>query len=237
MSHGTTRELHLARAFHKVRGASAALPTGRDGREGPRPRPARDSPGPALGAALGAGRSRGSAPRGSRRGIAARSCPQSPRWGGSSGGSPSPRMPARREKPGATPTTLAAPSPSTRVPRRRDRRNPNCSKDAGDRQRSRRQRRAPLLPRPRPREAPATPHLSPPTRSLAAAVPTSPGRAAEPLPPPAAAGPCSAPSGQRRALGAAPRPPLPAAERPLPRPCASAGAGAGRGAVAAREEG
>lgn len=85
----------------------------------------------------------------------------------------------------------------------------------------------PLLPRSRPRGAPATPHLlSPPTRSLAAAVPGSPGRD----------------TAHPRTPGAAPRPPvpcrpLPGAERPLPRPCASAGAGAGRGAVAAREEG
>lgn len=179
-----------------------------------------------AGPAAGIGRHGGAPPPGAapvtalgrqqRRLPPARECPPA----GRSLGGPPPSRPPRPHPPSFRHST---PAPAGQTL-------PNCSEDTGDRQRSRRQRRDPLLPRPRPRGEPATPHRSPPTRSLAAAVPTSPGRPAETPPGPP-------PQGPLRTLGAAPRPPLPAAERPLPRPCASAGAGAGRGAVAAREEG
>lgn len=231
MSHGTTRELHLATAFHKVRGASAALPTGRPGQRPP-PRAGLAVPGARRGSAVRTGpaervgRSGGASPPlaapSHRAGAAAAAAP------------PGPRMPARREKPGGIPALLAAPSAPTRVP--------PLHPLAGGADATQTIWRTPEIGSGAGGSA-ATPCSRSPGPGASRPHPTSLRRPARHrrahLP-----GPGSRDTGsprRRRAvlrtLGAAPRPPLPAAERPLPRPCASAGAGAGRGAVAAREEG
>lgn len=241
VSHGAMREPHLAVAFHKVRGTTAAFPAGLAGSAGAGGSAQLRGCRP-LAPALRSGRSGGAPPPA----PAPRPRPPAPRWGGGGGSlrSGDPRSQGEARAAGAA-ALLAAPSATTRVPPLRPlaggadspQTAPRTPGGVGGRQRSRRQRRAaPAAPAPAGAgHTPPLPAPSPPrgSRCLPAA--------AAPAPLPRAGGRAPACPRRRRAAlrtpGAAPGPSLPAAERPLPRPCASAGAGAGRGAAAAREEG